>query len=424
MTRVSLGRSPLTRRAVPITILLAAVACSTSAPPSPSIDATAGGPSPSVEPTNGASEVPVSLPPLPSGPDALEIQSVAGPFQSPLGVTNAGDGSGRLFVVEQAGRIWIVNADRTVPSQPFLDIVPLVWAVSERGLLGLAFHPEYRRNGRFFVNYTRRDDGATVIAEYRLSTNADVADPASQRILMTVAQPFPNHNGGGLGFGPDGYLYIALGDGGGQGDPHGNAQNPNALLGKILRIDVDGPRPAGAAYAIPAGNPYASGGGAPEVWALGLRNPWRVSFDRDWGDLYIGDVGAGAWEEINRQPADGSGGLNYGWPVLEGRHCVAAGCTVTGFVNPIAEYSHAEGCAVVGGHVYRGTAQPELVGIYVFGDWCSGRIFTLQVDEGTVTPKTVLHSGLAISSFGEGETGEIYATDLSGGRLYRVVVPD
>ena len=183
------------------------------------------------------------------------------------------------------------------------------------------------------------------------------------------------------------------------------------------------PRPAGRAYAIPPTNPFATSGGAPEIWAYGLRNPWRFSFDREWGDIFIGDVGGGAWEEINRQPADGPGGLNYGWPIMEGRHCRTGTCTITGFVQPIAEYDHNSGCSVIGGFVYRGTAQPDLDGVYVFGDWCSGILFTLQVDEGTITPKPVLSSGLAVSSFGEDESGEIYLVDFAGGGLYHVVLP-
>jgi len=201
------------------------------------------------------------------------------------------------------------------------------------------------------------------------------------------------------------------------------------LLGKILRLDVDAQPAPGKAYAIPADNPFANGGarpgeGAPEIWAYGLRNPWRFSFDPRAGDLYIGDVGQGSWEEIDRQPSDAPGGENYGWNVMEGRHCYQSGCEQAPYVKPIAEYSHDLGCSVTGGEVYRGEAQPELVGIYVFGDYCSGRIFTLQVDEGTVTPKVVLESGLGITSFGTGEDGEIYVADVRGGAIYRVTVAD
>ena len=203
-----------------------------------------------------------------------------------------------------------------------------------------------------------------------------------------------------------------------------NAQDPNRLLGKILRIDVDTPGSSGRAYAIPPTNPFFGGGGSPEIWTVGQRNPWRFSFDREWGDLWVGDVGGGDWEEIDRQPADAPGGLNYGWPIMEGKHCKdGAACTIDPYTLPVAEYGHDQGCAVVGGYVYRGEAQPGLTGVYLFGDWCSGLIFTLQADAGTVSPKLVARSGLQVSSFGEDESGEIYLVDLAGGGLYHVTVP-
>lgn len=382
-------------------------------------------PAASPEPSAPPSPAPEPTPPrLRSGPERLALELVTGTFTHPTAVTNAGDESGRLFVLERAGRIRIVNRDGTVAPAPFLDIVPRVLSGSqEQGLLGLAFHPSDRATGRFYVSYTRQPDGANVVAEYRASATAQTASPAMERILLAIPDPAPNHNGGGLAFGPDGYLYIALGDGGGQNDQFGNAQNVDRLLGKLLRIDVDGTPAADRKYAIPADNPFANGGGAPEIWAIGMRNPWRISFDRAWHDLYIGDVGGGNWEEIDRQPPDAAGGLNYGWPIMEGRHCLAGSCTTEGYVQPIAEYSHDLGCSVIGGYVYRGEVQPELQGVYVFGDWCSGRIFTLDVDGETITPKTVLESGLQVSSFGEDEAGEIYVVDFAGGGLYRVVVP-
>ncbi len=424
MSRRHANDSPFGRVASIATAALVVTACVSQSPTaSPSSDPTSGAGSGRPSGTPIASPDPTP-PPLRSGPDALAVEPIVGPFDQPTAVTNAGDGSGRLFVLERAGRIRIVNKDGSIAPEPFLDIVQRVLSGGqEQGLLGLAFHPRYQGTGRFFVNYTRQPDGANVIAEYRVSTAAGAADPASERILLAIPDPATNHNGGGLAFGPDRNLYIGFGDGGGQNDQYGNAQNLNSLLGKILRVNVDAPRSSGRQYAIPADNPFANGGGAPEIWAIGMRNPWRISFDRAWHDLYIGDVGEGSWEEIDRQPPDAAGGLNYGWPIMEGRHCLAEGCTMTGFVQPIAEYSHDQGCSVIGGYVYRGEVQPELQGVYVFGDWCSGRIFTLDVDGETITPRTVLESGLQVSSFGEDEAGEIYLVDFAGGGLYRIVVP-
>jgi glucose/arabinose dehydrogenase len=365
-----------------------------------------------------------TIPPLDSGPDKLVLQPFAAGLDSPISLTNAGDGSNRLYANEQAGRIRIVEVDGTLRPQPFLDITDRISSGGERGLLGLAFHPDFERNHRFFVDYTAKDDGHTVIAEYTAADDGLSADPGSERILLTVDQPYANHNGGQLAFGPDGDLYIGLGDGGSGGDPQGNGQNTQALLGKVLRIDVDADPAGGKAYAIPADNPFASGGGAPEVWAYGLRNPWRFSFDRDQGDLYIADVGQGSWEEIDRQPSDSRGGENYGWNVMEGKHCYDSdSCDPSPYVPPIAEYSHDQGCSVTGGYVYRGTQQPDLVGIYVFADYCSGIVFTLQVDEGTTTPKVVAQTELGITSFGESENGEIYAVDQRGGGVYHVALP-
>jgi glucose/arabinose dehydrogenase len=404
-------------------VLLAACVSGTPSPSGSPFASFSRTPEPSPSVSLPPSE-PASQPPLASGPDVLALEQVAAGFASPTAVTNAGDGSDRLFVVGRGGSIRIVNPGGNVSETPFLDITAKVYTGGlERGLLGLVFHPDYEDNGRFFVAYTRQPAGANTIAEYRVSAQPGRADPASERILISVPDPAANHNGGGLAFGPDGYLYISMGDGGGQNDQFGNGQNRNVLLGKILRIDVDAPPASGRAYAIPPTNPFATSGGAPEIWAYGMRNPWRITFDREWDDLFIGDVGGGAWEEINRQPADAPGGLNYGWPIMEGRHCRSGSCTITGLVQPIAEYDHGSGCSVIGGYVYRGTAQPELDGVYVFGDWCSGFLFTLQVDEGTITPKVVLQSGMQVSSFGEDEAGEIYLVDFAGGGLYHVVLP-
>jgi glucose/arabinose dehydrogenase len=386
--------------------------------------AACAGPAPSGGPSAGSSGAAGALLPLPDGPDRLALEPLASGLAQPIGIVAAGDGSGRLYVQEQAGRIRVIAGGSLQPGA-FLDIRDRVQGGGEQGLLGLAFDPRFAANGRFYVDYTRRPDGATVISRFT-ATGATV-DPASEQVLLTVAQPYANHNGGQLAFGRDGFLYIGLGDGGSEGDPARNGQNTRVLLGKILRIDVSGPVAPGKSYGIPLDNPFAAGGirpgqGLPEIWAYGLRNPWRFSFDRRLGDLYIGDVGWNRYEEIDRQPADSSGGENYGWNVMEGRHCSAATCDQRPYVMPIAEYDHSKGCAVTGGYVYRGTRQPSLVGVYIFGDYCSGELFTLQVDEGTSTPKPVLASGARISSFGQGEDGEIYLADMAGGRIFRVVV--
>ena len=414
-------------RRVAATVLAAVMlgGCS-SATGSPSPSPTASPkpvPTPVVAPTPRATATP---PPPVGGPDRLALQLIAAGLTDPIGATNADDGSDRLFVVQRTGQVRVIDADGTLRGTPFVDLSGRVLAGGEQGLLGLAFHPSFAANGRLFVHYSRAGDGATVISELTASPDRGSANPASERILLTVSQPFANHNGGQIAFGPDGYLYIGLGDGGSRGDPLGNGQNRQVLLGKILRIDVNGSPPPGEAYRIPNSNPYAAGGitpggGLPEIWAYGVRNPWRFSFDRGTGDLYIGDVGQNLWEEIDRQPAGSRGGENYGWNAFEGRHCYTA-CSGVTYVPPIAEYSHSIGCSVTGGYVYRGARQPALKGIYLFGDYCAGTIFSVPAGGGTLTPKSVADTGLQISSFGEGEDGEVYLVDLGSGGLYRVVV--
>jgi glucose/arabinose dehydrogenase len=402
-----------------LAVVLAGCAMTPTSTPSPSPGASA---------TSEASASPQlgSGSPLANGPDKLAVELVVKGLDLPDGVTNAGDGSGRLFINEQAGKVRVITAGGALSPTPFVDLTSRIKSGGERGLLGLAFHPRFATNRRLFVDYTRARDGGTIVSELRASADGSRVDPSSERIILFVPQPFANHNGGQLAFGPDGYLYIGLGDGGSGGDPYGNGQNRNVLLGKILRIDVDGPHAAGKAYGIPPDNPYAAGGFAPgearpEVWAYGLRNPWRFSFDRVTGELYIGDVGQNAWEEIDRQPLDPPGGANYGWNLMEGNHCFQSGCDPTGLTMPIAEYSHQLGCSVTGGYVYRGTAQAALRGMYIFGDYCSGRLFTVHSEDGAITTGTVAESGLNISSFGEDEAGELYLVDLSGGGLYRLV---
>lgn len=338
------------------------------------------------------------------------VEVVSG-FTRPLYLTHAGDGSGRLFVVEQDGLIRIIQNGQ-IAAEPFLDIKTLVNRDgSERGLLGLAFHPQFAENGQFFINYTGLN-GDTVIARYMVTTDdPNRANSSSAAILLTLDDPYPNHNAGQLAFGPDGYLYIGTGDGGSAGDPQGNGQNTRALLGKMLRIDIDGGEP----YRIPNDNPFINDSRfAPEIWAWGLRNPWRYSFDRETGDLYIADVGQNAWEEINFQPA-GMGGQNYGWNAFEGTHPFNQTFSPENVVMPIAEYSHADGCSVTGGYVYRGTEIQEIQGMYLFADFCSGSLWGVQRDEtGNWQMRHLLNTGRVISSFGEDENGELYLIDYAG----------
>jgi glucose/arabinose dehydrogenase len=352
---------------------------------------------------------------LPSDSPVDLVPVVTQGLQSPLWLTHAGDGSGHLFVLEQEGRVQVVDQGKLVPP-PFLDISARVLSGGERGLLGLAFHPDYRHNGRLFVNYTRQPDGATVVAEYKRGGKPLEASQ-EERIILVVPQPYANHNGGMVAFGPDGYLYIGLGDGGSRGDPQNRAQNPDELLGKILRLDVDRDAP----YGIPADNPFASAGGRPEIFALGMRNPWRFSFDRETRHLWLADVGQHKWEEVNLIVPGG----NYGWRVMEGTHCYhpAQGCNPEGLALPIAEYGHEEGrCSITGGYVYRGQRMPALQGTYLFGDYCSGELFGIPAGANRKTsraPKVLKKTGLRISSFGEDEAGEVYVVDHRGG-LYRL----
>ncbi len=353
---------------------------------------------------------------------AVRLEPFVNGFTQPLFVTPAGDGSGRLFVVEQRGRVRVVE-DGEVLDEPFLDVSDLVSCCGERGLLGLAFHPGFEENGLFYVNYTNTS-GNTVVAEYRASDDLTRADPGSGTTLLTIPQPYGNHNGGHLAFGPDGYLYIGTGDGGSGGDPEENGQDLSTLLGALLRIDVDGGAATGEAYSIPESNPFVSTEGArPEIWAYGLRNPWRFSFDRETGDLWIGDVGQNEWEEIDVEPSGGAGGENYGWNVMEGAHCFepATGCDETGLVLPVLEYPHSEGSSVTGGYRYRGAALPELVGTYVFGDFTSGRIWgATENGDGGFSSEELVNAGFRISTFGEDEAGELYVADYSGGTLYKL----
>ena len=348
-----------------------------------------------------------------------QLVEVAGDLTRPVFLTHAGDGSGRMFIVEQDGSIWIMKDGKRLET-PFLDVRKLVSRdASERGLLGLAFHPDYKQNGQFFINYTDTQ-GDTAIARYSVSTdNPDAAAPDSAEIILHIHQPYANHNGGDIVFGPDGYLYIGMGDGGSGGDPQGNGQNPEALLGKILRIDVNGTE-GDKAYAIPADNPYVNNPAlAPEVWAMGVRNPWRFSFDRQTGDLYIGDVGQNQYEEVDFQAADSKGGENFGWNITEGLHPYSGAVVPDGLVSPFFEYSHSDGgCSVTGGYVYRGKALPDLQGVYLFGDYCSGIVWASYRDAaGAWQTNVFMQTPFQISSFGEDESGEVYLVNHGGSLL-------
>jgi glucose/arabinose dehydrogenase len=367
-----------------------------------------------IVPTDTPMPTTVSELPDPSG---YSWQMVVSGLKQPEGLVNARDGSGRLFIVEQAGLVRILKDGAILPT-PFLDLTQKVICCGERGLLGLVFHPKYTENGYFYVDYTENVNSQlyTVIARYSVSaSDPNQADNSSEVRLLRIEQPYQNHNGGEVQFGPDGYLYIGMGDGGSAGDPLGNGQSMQTLLGKILRIDVDHTQP----YSIPADNPFANGGGLWEIWVYGLRNPWRFSFDKLTGDLYIGDVGQDAWEEIDFLAAGNPGGSNFGWNYYEGmypyRGSPPAG---TDFVMPVAEYGHDEGYSVSGGYVYRGKDLPAWQGVYLYGDYGSGRVWgLLHLPDGTWQNSLMFETGANISSFGVDENGEIYLVDYRGNIL-------
>jgi glucose/arabinose dehydrogenase len=363
----------------------------------------------------------------------LSLQPFATGLSGPVGLANAGDD--RLFVIEQVGRIKVIQSDGTVLPTPFLNIISRVDSSSnEEGLLGIAFHPNYASNGYFYLNYTNTTNGTrrTRISRFEVTADPNIANPDSEEILLTITQPFSNHNAGKINFGPDGYLYIPLGDGGSGGDPSNNAQTMTTLLGKVTRIDVDlgvGADPDCSGddgtgnYTIPNSNPFidGAGGDCDEIWALGLRNPWQSTFDRATGDLYIADVGQNAWEEIDHQPASSPGGENYGWRCYEGNHPFNTnGCLPQqNYVYPIFEYSHTLGLAVTGGYVYRGSLYPNMVGHYIFSDAYSGNFWDLDTNNGW---NPTLHANFTNGgdvSFGEDVNGEIYVVNI-GGTIYHL----
>jgi glucose/arabinose dehydrogenase len=355
-----------------------------------------------------------------TGTPSLTTTRLASGLDSPVDVQAPPGDRARVFVVEQPGRIRVLR-NGTLQGAPFLDIAGRVGFGGEQGLLGLAFHPRYLENGRFFVNYTD-NAGDTQIAEFHAAPGADVADAGSEQLLLSVAQPFANHNGGGLAFGNDGFLYIALGDGGAGGDPFGNGQDLGRLLGKLLRIDVDRGRP----YTVPSDNPFLARAGARgEIWAYGLRNPFRFAFDRSSGDVYIGDVGQDAREEIDVGVTSRRGGENYGWNIMEGFLCFdpPSGCNQSGLTLPVLDY--ADGCAVIGGPVYRGCRMPGYHGTYFYGDFCAAFVRSFRFSNGSATDRRdwtgQLGRGLdQLSSFGVDADGEMYLADLDG-ELYKVV---
>jgi glucose/arabinose dehydrogenase len=360
-------------------------------------------------------------PDLPTG-EGVRLMEIASGLSVPLYLTAPAGDVSRLFIVEKTGTIRIVK-DGTLLPDPFLDISGQVSGASEQGLLGLAFPTDYNSTGRFVVHYTDIA-GDTRLSVFQVSANPDVADAASEQVILSADQPFTNHNGGQIAFGPDGFLYLGLGDGGGSSDPEGRGQDLSELLGSILRIDVQ----SGTFYTVPADNPFVGQQPAtrPEVWSYGLRNPWRFTFDRANGDLYIADVGQNNVEEVDVAPAASGGGkaANYGWSIMEGNQCYGGGqCDQTGLTLPTFQYRHDEGCSIIGGSVYRGSGIPALQGLYFYGDFCQGWVHSFRYVDGAATEVTnwpALHTASSLTSFGEDAAGELYVLESSG-RVSRIV---
>lgn len=398
----------------------AAIAANTETPPTAPTAVPTALPTDQPAPTPSPTPVPPTPTPFPTVANGVTFETIlpGGDLFRPVYLTHAGDD--RLFIVTQTGTIRIMQ-DGQLLGQPFLDIEDQVNSnANEQGLLSVAFHPNYAENGRFFINYTR-EDGSTVVSRWQVSADPNVADAGSEQVMLVIGQPYGNHNGGQIKFGPDGMLYIGMGDGGSADDPQGNGQNPGTLLGAMLRIDVN--YEASPYYAVPASNPFVNDDAVRnEIWAIGLRNPWRFSFDRATGDLFIADVGQNTYEEVSFQPAGSSGGENYGWNVMEGMHCFRANCDQTGLVLPIFEYNHSQGCSITGGYVYRGAAYPALVGNYFVTDYCSGQLWAIVPQpDGNWQTELIGNSGVTSASFGEDVNGELYLLDHAGGAIFRMV---
>lgn len=421
---------PLSRRLLALLVMGLLVAACGGPDPTPSSSPAASaspGPSTAPGPTTPATTAPsltasATVEAIPGDPPPLALMAVGEGLAAPIGIATGPPGW--LLVQEQDGRVVALetaNGDTSVA----LDITDRVLGGGERGLLGLALHADFPDDPRAFVHYSDRD-GNTVLSEFDVTGTSDpiAIDPASERVLLQVEQPFANHNGGQLAFGPDGYLWFGLGDGGSGGDPLGHGQSPATLLGSILRLDVS----EAGRYTIPPDNPFADGGGAPEVYHWGLRNPWRFSFDRETGEMFIADVGQNAYEEVSRTFGADGGGRNFEWSVREGNHCFADPACGPVDLGPWVEYGRDRGCSVTGGHVYRGAAISGLDGWYLFSDYCSGLLFgacLCAVVDGTVMgPSTLLETGLNVSSFGEDADGELYLADHASGTIYRIVAGD
>ena len=407
----------------PLTVLLMAMplaACSTPSPSPPAGTDASLAPTDTARASASPSAVESSTPtaePIAEEPPLLALEEIASGLDAPINITPTSDGL--LLVNERNGRVMAVDP-ATGEASIFLDLTDRVLGDNERGLLGLALHPDWPDEPRAYVHYSDLD-GNTVLAAFTVSDlpSPPRLDPATERVLLRQVQPYANHNGGQLAFGPDGFLYMGLGDGGSQRDPQGNGQSRDTLLGKILRIDVDG-----EPYGIPLENPFANGAdGAPEIFLYGLRNPWRFSFDRETALLWIGDVGQNTYEEIDRVDPATDAGANLGWNIMEAAHCLEdADCLTSGLRLPVAEYSHDLGCSVTGGYVYRGEAIPDLRGWYLFSDYCSGLLFGIPSDtDGVIGPRILLETGASVSTFGEGADGELYLADIQSGAIYRIV---